>query len=128
MKFAKYLVSSAAAIAVAGTLSVAVAQTSTPGNYSTNSATTTGQQGSTKDAAGTMMPNRTMNTTTPGTTYNSTTSSMDANNSGTTADMDMKDNNRTQMSKRRAARTTTGTDTNTDGSMSGERLARADRG
>lgn len=122
MKLTKYLVSSAAAVAVVATLSLAHAQTATPVAPSTGNDATAVQQ----QQGGAIMPNRSTNSTTPGMMNNGTATSTDTYNSGTAATGTM-NGQRTARTNRRAPGTT-GTDMNSDGTMSTERVARADRG
>jgi len=115
MKLTKYLVSSVAAVAVAGTLSLAYAQTTTQG---TSNAPVKGDL------------NR---TTTPGMTNNGTAATGTKNSQGTAttnlrADGTTGTNRNPDGTLMRRADGSTGTNLNSDGTMSTERVARADRG
>lgn len=110
MKLTKYLVSGAAAIALGGTLSLAYAQTTTPGATSAPMA----QQG-----------DRAATTPTPGMTNNGTAATGTMNSQGTALTNRRADGtNRTNTNADGTARA----NMNSDGSTSTERVARADRG
>ena len=110
MKLTNYILSSAAAMAIAGTLSLAYAQTSAQGTRGVGSDATALPQPS-----GTTMPGTSTNSARPATTDSGTTATGTMNSQGATTTT-------------RPANGTTTTNMNSDGSMTTERVARADRG
>lgn len=117
MKFTKHLISGACAVAVAGTLSLAFAQTNAPGT--TTPGTQAAPQGAERITPGPPQP---MAPGTTGTMNSGTTGTM---NSGTNA---TSSNDSTSAMNRSTTRRSNNRGMNADGTMSTERVARADRG
>lgn len=129
MKLTKYLLASATAIAVTGALSLAHAQTTTPGTPGVGSDAKAVQQpqGAGTPSGSTMNNGTTATTTTMDRSTSGTAATGSTNSQGTTASRTL-DNQGTATMNRRADGTM-GSGTNRDGTgLSNERVARADRG